>query len=75
MTHHYFDVYECVAMPTVRFLEKVEPVWNRPNTKLTFPKFLFLVPDKARPALEEIERRVLNTQINGLRKRGDILAG
>jgi len=45
-------------MPTVRFLEKVEPVWNRPNTRLLFPKFLFLIPDRCRPALDEIEKNV-----------------
>jgi hypothetical protein len=68
MSHHYFDVYECIAMPTVRFLEKVEPVWNRPNTKLTFPRFLFLVPDMSRPGLEAIERTLKFTE---LKKKGE----
>ena len=44
MSHQYFDVFECVAMPTVRFIEKVEPVWMRQGTKISFPSYVFTVP-------------------------------
>jgi hypothetical protein len=44
MSHQYFDVFECVAMPTVRFIEKVEPVWHRQGTKITLPRYVFTVP-------------------------------
>lgn len=47
MTHQYFDLTECVAMPTVKFLEKVQPVWMRPGTKIDIPLFVFNVPNRS----------------------------
>lgn len=47
MTHQYFDLTECVAMPTVKFLEKVQPEWIRPDVKIRIPHFIFTVPDTA----------------------------
>ena len=62
MTHQYFDVYECVAMPSLRFFEKIEPVWTRPTMEIFVYKHLFLIPDKVRPEIESSprSRQVLN---------------
>lgn len=46
MTHQYFDIDDCVAMPTQRFLEKVEPIWIRPATAISLHKFALLVPTR-----------------------------
>lgn len=46
MTHQYFDVYECVAMPSVRFMEKLDKAWVRPTTEILLPRFVLLTPDR-----------------------------
>lgn len=56
MTHQYFDIYECVAMPSLRFFEKVEPIWIRPNTQIMIFKYMFMIPDKVRPLLDSSPR-------------------
>ena len=45
MTHQYFDLTECVSMPTVKFLEKVQPEWIRPSVSIRIPNFIFSVPN------------------------------
>lgn len=58
MTHQHFDIVDCVAMPTVRFVEKVEPEWIRPDTLIHVPRFVFQVPAKFIPALCKIDEEV-----------------
>jgi abhydrolase domain-containing protein 17 len=48
MTHQYFDLTECVSMPTVKFLEKVQPDWIRQQVSISIPKFIFAIPDTNR---------------------------
>lgn len=65
MTHQYFDVYECVAMPSLRFFEKIDPVWTRPEMQIHMYKYFFMIPESIRAKLEENPK---SKEILGLNK-------
>ena len=56
MTHQYFDINECIAMPSMKFFEKIEPTWMRPNTQITVYKHLFMIPEKMKSQLDQSPR-------------------
>lgn len=39
-------------MPSLRFFEKIDPVWTRPEMQINIYKFLFMIPESIRPILE-----------------------
>jgi fermentation-respiration switch protein FrsA (DUF1100 family) len=58
MSHHKFDVIECVAMPALKFIEKIDNRWVRPLKFVTFPKFCFALPRKqAQQILDWVDDR------------------
>lgn len=46
-------------MPTVRFIEKVEPVWLRQGTMIVFPRYVFTVPQEM---IETLSKKEVNMQ-------------
>lgn len=52
MTHHLFDVVECIAIPGIRFLEKIVASWQRPDAVITLPHYLFKMPETAKEQIE-----------------------
>ena len=56
MTHQQFDAIECVAMPTVKFMEKADPLWHKAHSVLQVPKFLFITPKVLEKYVEQKSR-------------------
>lgn len=59
MSHHKFDIIECVAMPVLKFIEKIDNRWIKPLRSISFPRFCFSIPKKeAQQILSWIDARI-----------------